>query len=30
MENLNLKDDLLNYYFHSIKDLIKKIIIQGT
>jgi len=31
MENLNLKDELLNYYFCSIKDLIKKkTIIQGT
>jgi hypothetical protein len=24
MDNLNLKDELLNYYFHSIKDLIRK------
>jgi hypothetical protein len=24
MENLNLKNELLNYYFHSVKDLIKK------
>jgi hypothetical protein len=24
MENLNLKDELLNYYFHLVKDLIKK------
>jgi len=24
MENLNLKDELLNYHFHSVKDLIKK------
>jgi hypothetical protein len=24
MEKLNLKDELLNYYFHSIKDLIRK------
>jgi hypothetical protein len=24
MENLNLKDDVLNYYFHLVKDLIRK------
>jgi hypothetical protein len=24
MENLNLKDELLNYYFHLVKDLIRK------
>jgi hypothetical protein len=24
MENLNLKDELLNYYFHSVKDLRRK------
>ncbi len=24
MENLNLKDELLNYYFHFEKDLIRK------
>jgi hypothetical protein len=24
MENLNLKDELLNYYFHFVKDFIKK------
>jgi hypothetical protein len=24
MENFNLKDELLNYYFHSINDLIRK------
>jgi hypothetical protein len=30
MENLNLKDEFLNYYFYSVKDLIKKTIIQST
>jgi len=30
MENINLKNELLNYYFHSIKDSIKKTIIQAT
>jgi hypothetical protein len=30
MENLNLKDELRNYYFSQIKDLIEKVIIQGT
>jgi hypothetical protein len=30
MDNLNLKDELLNYYFHSINDLIRKTIIQDT
>jgi hypothetical protein len=24
MENLNLKDEVLNYYFHLVKDLIRK------
>jgi hypothetical protein len=24
MENINLKNELLNYYFHQVKDLIKK------
>jgi hypothetical protein len=30
MENLNLKYEILNYYFRSIKDFIKTTIIQGT
>jgi hypothetical protein len=27
---LKFEDELLNYYFHSVKNLIKKTIIQGT
>ncbi len=30
MENLNLKAEILKYYFPSIKNLTKKTIIQGT